>query len=190
MNRWSRGLVLAGAVLLAAGCEGVKQDLGIGGKRPPDEFSVYSRAPLSLPPDYGLRPPAGVTPASQAAAPREVAKQAIIGGPAGGASPSAGTPPGGSAGLQALLDRTGGAKAQPEVRAQVNRESTILADADQSFVEQLMFWSSTPPNATVVDASQEARRIQQNQALNQPLTAGETPTIRRKPKALLEGIFN
>ena len=26
-------------------------------KRPPDEFTVYSRAPLSLPPNYDLRPP-------------------------------------------------------------------------------------------------------------------------------------
>jgi len=189
MKMWSRALVLGGALALAAGCEGVKQDLGIGGKRPPDEFSVYSRAPLSLPPDYGLRPPAGATAASESAAPRETARQAIMGGPAVATS-SVNVSSGGSPGVQALLDRTGAAKAQADIRSQVNRETTILADADQSFVERLMFWSNTPPNTTVVDASQEARRLQQNQALNQPLTAGETPTIRRKPKALLQGIFN
>ena len=27
------------------------------GKRSPDEFAVVRRAPLILPPDYGLRPP-------------------------------------------------------------------------------------------------------------------------------------
>ena len=35
-----------------------------------------------------------------------------------------------------------------------------------------MFWSSTPEAATVVDARQESRRIQENQALNKPVTDG------------------
>ena len=155
---------MVAAMLLAGGCQGLKEDLGIGVKRAPDEFRTYSRAPLSVPPDFALRPPATAT----------------------GAEP---TSAGGSPGLQALLDRTGAATAQADIRAQVNRESTILAEADQSFVQRLMFWSDTPEPASVVDARQESRRIQENQALNNSLTAGQTPTIRRKPKALLEGIF-
>ena len=187
MKNGRKGLVLAVAVLLVGGCEGVKQDLGIGAKRPPDEFSTYSRAPLSVPPDFALRPPATATGASQAAVPREIARQAMLGADASAAAPRA--LEGGSPGLQSLLDRTGAANAQPDIRAQVNRETTILAEADQSFVQRLMFWSNTPEPATVVDARQESRRIQENQALSKPLTTGETPTIRRKPKALLEGIF-
>jgi hypothetical protein len=187
MKYGMRGLILTAAVLLTAGCAGLKQDLGIGAKRPPDEFAVYSRAPLSMPPDFALRPPAQATGASQAAAPRQIARQAMLGSAPGTAD--AGTASGGSPGLQALLQRTGAAQANAEIRAQVNSESTVLADADQSFVERLMFWSTTPDNATVVDARQEARRIQENQALNKPMTEGETPTIRRKPKALLEGLF-
>jgi hypothetical protein len=187
MKKGKIGLALATAVLLVGGCQGVKQDLGIGVKRPPDEFSTYSRAPLSVPPDFALRPPATATGASQAAEPRQVARQAMLG--AGSAAASSPTTTDGSPGVQALLDRTGAAKAHSDIRAQVNRETTILAEADQSFVERLMFWSSTPEAATVVDAQQESRRIQENQALNKPVTAGQTPTIRRKPKALLEGIF-
>jgi Protein of unknown function (DUF3035) len=187
MKIGKKGLALAAVVLLVGGCEGVKQDLGIGVKRPPDEFSTYSRAPLSMPPDFALRPPATATGASQAAAPRQIARQAMLGaGPAQAATPTATRE---SPGIQALLDRTGAVKAQPDIRAQVNRETTILAEADQSFVERLMFWSSTPEAGTVVDARQESRRIQENQALNKPVTDGQTPTIRRKPKALLEGIF-
>jgi Protein of unknown function (DUF3035) len=186
MKNSKRGLVLAATLLLVGGCEGLKEDLGIGVKRPPDEFSIYSRAPLSVPPDFALRPPATATGASQAAAPREIARQAMLGaGPAAAASP---TSVDGSPGLRALLDRSGAASAQSDIRAQVNRESTILAEADQSFVQRLMFWSDTEAT-TVVDARQESRRIQENQALNKLLTDGETPTIRRKPKALLEGIF-
>jgi hypothetical protein len=190
MKNGTKGLALVTALLLVGGCQGIKEDLGIGVKRPPDEFTIYSRAPLSLPPDYALRPPASAssTAASQAATPRETARQAMLG--AGAASTvAASSGSGSSPGLQALLQRIGAATAKSDIRAQVNRETTILAEADQSFVERLMFWSNTPDPATVVDASQESRRIQENQALNKPLTEGETPTIRRKPKALLEGIF-
>jgi Protein of unknown function (DUF3035) len=190
MNKVGMVAGLVGAVLLVGGCEGVKQDLGIGAKRPPDEFSVYSRAPLNLPPDFALRPPATETGASQAAAPREIALKAML----GGTSPATPSPTGTasaatSPGLQALLERTGGNSAEPGIRAQINQETTILADADQSFVERLMFWSDNAQPASVVDPSQETRRIQENQALNRPLTQGETPIIRRQPKALLEGIF-
>ena len=191
MKRVWTGLALLSAIVLTSGCEGLKQDLGIGVKRPPDEFTVYSRAPLSVPPDYGLRPPATATGASQAAAPRETARQAMTGGKASPATApteeqvaAAGSP-----GLQELLQRTGGNAAEPDIRAQVNRETTILADADQSFVERLMFWTDVPKRSTVVDAPMESRRIQENQALSKPLSDGETPTIRRRPKALLEGIF-
>ena len=181
MKNGTNRLALAAALLLVGGCQGLKEDLGIGVKRPPDEFTTYSRAPLSMPPDFALRPPANgsSTAASQAAAPRETARQAMVGtGPASSAAASS-SGSGSSPGLQALLQRTGATSAQSDIRAQVNRETTILAEADQSFVERLMFWSNTPDPATVVDASQESRRIQENQALNKPLTEGETPTIRR-----------
>jgi hypothetical protein len=29
-------------LLLVGGCQGIKEDLGIGVKRPPDEFTTYS----------------------------------------------------------------------------------------------------------------------------------------------------
>ena len=44
------------AVLVAGGCEGARKAIGLE-KAAPDEFSVYTRAPLSLPPitDSGRR---------------------------------------------------------------------------------------------------------------------------------------
>ena len=45
---------LIGATLLLGGCEGV-DFLSGGGKDAPDEFAVFQRAPLAIPPDYGLR---------------------------------------------------------------------------------------------------------------------------------------
>jgi hypothetical protein len=189
MKRVGMGLTLATVLLLTSGCESVKEELGIGVKRPPDEFTVYSRAPLSMPPDFALRPPATATGASQSAAPREIARQAMTNGSVSPPGDEPLTASASSPGLQQLLERTGASTAQSGIRAQVNSESTILAEADQSFVERLMFWSDVPERATVVDAPLESRRIQENQALNRPLSSGDTPTIRRRPKALLEGIF-
>lgn len=191
MRRVTQGLAVGAALLALTACEGLKQDLGIGVKRPPDEFSVYTRAPLSLPPDYALRPPAQAGSAATPAGTRDSARQAMLTGaqPARTATRPAAVPAG-SPGLQELLAMSGAAGADSDIRAQVNRETTILAEADQSFVERLMFWSDKPDPATIVDPAEEARRIQQNQAMNKPLTEGETPTIRRAPRALLEGIFN
>lgn len=179
--------VLAAAALALGGCQGVKQDLGIGVKRPPDEFAVYSRAPLSVPPDFALRPPAPGAGADSLAA-RNNAKDLLLGNTA--AQPTAAPAGQFSAGTEALLARTGGLNVSSDVREQVNRESTILADAQLSFTERLMFWKDTPEEGNVVNAPEEAQRIREAQALGKPVVAGETPIIERRPKGALEGIFN
>src|SRR6185369_5402368 len=56
MPRLAFPLALALLGLGLAGCENTKEMLGLT-KRSPDEFQVVSRAPLSMPPDYSLRPP-------------------------------------------------------------------------------------------------------------------------------------
>lgn len=191
--RWPVAVV---AVALAVGgCQSVREIAGQG-KRPPDEMTVYSRTPLSVPPDFALKPPvSGAVPEATTA--RDDARQALIGSTGttdrganaaayrAGASAAAAE----SLGLSALLGRTGGLTADPNIRTIVNREQTILAEADQSLIDRLMFWRSPQDYGTVVDPGKEARRIQDNQALGKPIVAGATPTIERKPRALLEGIF-
>ena len=56
-TRKTTRLVILASVMLALGaCDNVKKQLGLA-KQQPDEFRVVSRAPLSLPPDFALRPP-------------------------------------------------------------------------------------------------------------------------------------
>ena len=44
------------AILLLGGCSNLRQALGMD-RSGPDEFAVESRAPLTIPPDFDLRPP-------------------------------------------------------------------------------------------------------------------------------------
>ena len=60
-NRSSRRLAaplvfLALGALVLSGCSGARQTFGLD-RKPPDEFSVVTRAPLAVPPEYQLRPP-------------------------------------------------------------------------------------------------------------------------------------
>ncbi len=174
-------------VFVLGGC----QDGGLlsGGKRAPDEFAVYSRAPLSLPPDYALRPPAPGAEPSQSIMPRDEAKSALVGGEFNNVSSVSGGVSSYSPGTRNLMEQTGALGADPAIRDLVNRETTILAEEDQSFTERIMFWTTPVEYGTVVDASQETKRIHETQALGQPITAGETPTIEQKRRAPLEGVL-
>src|SRR3546814_10759236 len=57
----ARLLIVAGLALAVSACGGFRENLGLT-KQSPDEFRVVSRAPLTLPPDYNLRPPAPGAP--------------------------------------------------------------------------------------------------------------------------------
>lgn len=51
-----RFLIIGGVALATAACSNVRDDLGLA-KKAPDEFAVVRNAPLSLPPNFNLRPP-------------------------------------------------------------------------------------------------------------------------------------
>jgi hypothetical protein len=68
---------LAVALLVTlAGCAGVKEAVGLG-KKAPDDFAVGGNAPLTLPPDYHLRPPGPGAPGPAATAPRQKAEASL-----------------------------------------------------------------------------------------------------------------
>lgn len=180
----SAGAALA-LVLAVAACGGnTKQMLGLD-KPPPDEFTVVSRAPLSVPPEFSLRPPDPGAPRPQEGATRDRARRALTGAEAQMAYQRAGLSPGESA----LLSRTGAANVPDDIRSTVERESSVLAAEGRTFTDRLVFWRDAEPAGDVVDPEAESRRIRENQALGEPVTKGETPRIERKDKALLEGLF-
>jgi hypothetical protein len=64
------------AGFLLSGCTNFKQVVGLSAQAP-DEFAVESRAPLTVPPEFDLRPPAPGAPRPQDVNPSAKAQQAI-----------------------------------------------------------------------------------------------------------------
>lgn len=184
-------VILAAAVLLLAGCEETKRALGQT-KQAPDEFAVYQRAPLSLPPDYNLRPPAPGVNRPQSVKPRDRARAALGQRPRPQQPASESGKPnlsGLSPGELSVLRLTGALDASNDIRSQVNRESAILAEGADSLTDSMLFWREKPPFGISVDARAERQRIRESQAEGRPLNEGEIPIVMRKKKALLEGVF-
>ncbi|WP_043643038.1 DUF3035 domain-containing protein [Caenispirillum salinarum] len=183
-----RSLATAGLVLLTLGLTAcgsdTKQMLGLE-RTPPDEFAVVSRAPLSVPPEFSLRPPEPGAARPQEGRASDRARRALTGTEMQAAYRRAGLSPGEST----LLARTGAANVPEDIRATIDRESSVLAAKGQAFTERLVFWRDPEAPGAVVDPEAENRRIRENQALGEPVTKGETPRIEREEKAIFEGLF-
>lgn len=173
------------------GCDKAKQALGQN-KEGPDEFAVFQRAPLSLPPDYNLRPPKPGSERPQALNPREKAMEAITARRNSQIEPvnNEKTFSGLSRGEIAILKLTGAEKADPSIRGKIREENKILAIKDIKFTDKIAFWQSPAKFGVVVNAPIEAKRIRERQALGKPLNAGDIPIIKRRRKALFENVFD
>ncbi|MHC8510096.1 MAG: DUF3035 domain-containing protein [Rhodospirillales bacterium] len=166
-----------GAVFAAGACSDVR-DAVYQQKAAPDEFAVYRRAPLSLPPEYTLRPPAPGADPRNSLNPQGQARQAVFGAQKKNTE-TVKPPVNASAGTVALLRRAGALNAEPGIRNTVDRETSILALESESLADDIMFWKEEQPFGTVVDPQKEQSRVQGNQALGKPVNEGETPTIER-----------
>lgn len=191
MTKTGRVVLCIVTAVLVGGCTDIRKVFSRT-KSPPDEFAVYSRAPLSMPPDYGLRPPAPGQTRPQEVVPRNQAATAIRGGQKGGAG-AQGAPasqPAMSSGTQALLRATGAHQADPDIRTLINRESSIMVEENVTLADRILFWKKPgeTEKGTVVDPAKEAKRIRENQALGRPITEGDTPTIERERG--MRGLFN
>ena len=177
-------------VSLLSGCEKAKQALGQT-KESPDEFAVFQRAPLSLPPDYALKPPRPGSERPQAVNPRDRAAKALGIKRKASAQPT-NTKTGLSSlsrGERSVLQLTGATKADPAIRMKIEEETGIMVTATKSFTDKITFWQNPNKLGITVDPAKEAKRIQKNQALGKPLNKGDIPVIKRKGKAIFEDVF-
>ena len=136
--------LLAASGLILAGCNSVGQALGAS-KVTPDEFRVVTKAPLVVPPDYALRPPAPGEPRPAELQPESAARQVVLGQRAALNR---------SEGENLLVARAGADKADPLVRYVVDDEFGDLAHKEKSFADRVMFWRRDRPETQAVPAGQ------------------------------------
>lgn len=185
--RWGAPLALIAISLGLSACDSITGVFNQP-KQAPDEFQVVAQQPLSIPPNADLRPPRPGAPRPQDTPAQVQARSIVTGGPV--------PPPGTNTQVastsdaeSAFLKKAGYGSADPDIRSKVNRETRIIADNDRSFIDELIFWRKPEPQGVVVDPAKEQQRIRETQAVGEPITKGDTPTIERRQRGLLEGIF-
>jgi hypothetical protein len=171
-------LIAAAAILAVAGglagCGSTKRALGMS-KVTPDEFRVVTKAPLVVPPDYSLRPPAPGEPRPQELQPESAARNALLGQREGEMR---------SDGEKLLANKAGAEKADPLIRYVVDDEFGDVAHKEKSFADRVMFWRSDKPEGATpaaagdnrpapVDAQSEEERLK-------ALTGGKPVVIQRE----------
>ena len=177
--------LVVGAVALVA-CSNARSTLGID-PAPPDEFTVVSKAPLTIPPDFNLRPPKPGAPRPQEQNPTTRAQAALV----GKAKPATSAPA--TPGETALLEVARVQDVNPNIRQVLNTETTQLAERDSGFVDRLLDRTGlilTQEEDGVVNAAKEERRLrQESSAANTSASDQELPIIRRKSRSILSEVF-
>jgi hypothetical protein len=167
--------LLALPLLSLTACGDVERTFGLV-RDTPDEFTVETRAPLSMPPTFALRAPEpGVARPQEVSAP-QAAEAALAPDTALTSAQSAPVTPG-----QQALD------APADIRQKVESEQA-LDTPSRSLTDRLMFWKSAPAPGAPLDAAAESQRLRTNAALGESPTAGDN-IIQEKPKTSFLGIF-
>ncbi|MDP9127711.1 MAG: DUF3035 domain-containing protein [Pseudomonadota bacterium] len=173
----SRSLVILGvATVMLAACGEIREDLGLG-RNPPDEFAVVDRPPLSLPPDFDLRPPQPGAERPQAVNLSQRASDVLFAGDQSATAPTVSEP---SDAEKALLETAGANKVDPDIRKIVDREAAKKVVGTTHLVDELLWWKKDEKPATTVDATAEAARIKDAKDKGKPLNEGATPVIERQ----------
>ena len=178
-------LLLAIAAVALTACEDTKRALGIE-KSIPDEFAVVSRAPLVMPPDFNLRPPAPGANRPQEGTSEERAQAVVFGREKRAQFRARGF----SEGEVALLGHAQSDIALPEIRRTIDRETSAFASEEKTFTDRLIFWrdGGQPVDGTPIDPIAEQKRLAENQALGKKANEGPIPVITKGGGKLL-GVF-
>ena len=142
---------LGGAMLLS-GCQSIREATGAA-KTPPDEFTVLTKSPLVIPPDFNLRPP------QQGIASRNDPDAGETGGnlnlPQGGTT-AANLGAAYSEGEKLLLTKTNALSVDPNIRKTVTTD-VGLEDQGPGFAQKVLFQGADPPKpATMPGAAANA----------------------------------
>jgi hypothetical protein len=148
------------------------------GSGTPDEFRVVRKAPLTIPPEYNLRPPAPGTSRPQELEPDAQARVAVFGKDIGRDA---------SEGEKLLVKAAGGDTLDRAVRAAVDYDSAQILRKPKSFTDQILSFGKKSGDS-VVDPAAEAARLKSDEAGLADLTGGKPVILKRKSSSKLPGL--
>lgn len=161
----------ASAALIATGCTSTSRALGLE-KSAPNEFNILTKAPLIIPPEYNLRPPAVGASSAENNYTQRTAREALL-GDVDDAAPSQGE--------IALMAKAGVNRANPEIRLEIDGANSVERKSD-GFANRVLFWRDgqvldAQGNPAPLDADSEARRLESVTSA----TGGGDTTISKRP---------
>lgn len=177
-------IILMTATLLGlAACNDARESLGLV-NTPPDEFAVVDHPPLSMPPDFNLRPPRPGAVSPLATNPSGDAAKALYGDSKMEIVPQQGVNAiqiqNLSPAEQALIGQSGSDKADPHIRSALERDaSQHQVVGNRKLLQALTFWKDTPKveQGTVIDPVAERERLNKAKEQGAPVTNGATPAL-------------
>ena len=160
--------VLAAAAA-ASGCSSLSQAIGAS-KTTPDEFRVMTHAPLTLPPDYNLRPPRPGEARPQENDPAAEAQTALFGENVGQQA---------SQGERAFITAAGASTANDSIRDTIDFETQGVVRRNEGFVNRVLNFGGSGSTAAPVNAEDEARRLEDEESIRRA-TGGAPVVIQRE----------
>ena len=178
-------------LILLTGCGSARDIVGLS-KQSPDEFEVVTKAPLSLPPDYGLRVPVPNISKTQersmmgsadtlvsARASQSPSQKLSRVDRSGAISPAE----------DAILDRAQAKISNQSIRAEINSDNKTISGTDKKIIEKIIFWQGTNKPGAVLDPEKESERIKGLRSDGKPISNSAVPVIERADRGLLDGLF-
>jgi hypothetical protein len=164
MNKSMTVLAVLAAATAASGCASLNRSLGAA-RTAPDEFRVVTQAPLTLPPDYSLRPPRPGETRPEELQPTQEARAALFGQEIARGS---------SQGERALVSNAGAEAVDPTIRDTIDYESQGIVRRNQDFVDRVLaFGGSGAQPAAPLNAEQEAERLEQDESIRRATGGGQ-----------------
>ena len=151
-----------------------------GGKSAPDEFMISTKAPLTVPPDYALRPPRPGETRPQEKSTSDRAREVML-GDARAAPPSRGE--------LALIQNAGAMETDSNIRAILAAENGGRAGKDASLANRILFWRTDgdgiDDSLAPLQVEDEAAWMAQRRESIEAVTGGEPVTIAKDDKGVL-----
>jgi len=152
------------AATAASGCSSFSRAIGAS-RSSPDEFRVMTHAPLTLPPDYNLRPPRPGEARPGESDPSSEARAALFGDNVGQAA---------SPGERAFISAAGATTADDNIREQIDYEAQGVVRRNEGFVNQLLsFGGSGAPAAAPLNPEQEEQRLANEESIRRATGGGQ-----------------